>query len=96
MATAAAAQGICQTHITVAGGFNPSVGDSGGAQAGTRCHNQDRGPESPRAAAPHDRSSQAMPHFLRHAPAMCGRELGGASPRIYWMRRGCALRGNLP
>jgi hypothetical protein len=35
-------------------------------------HNQDRGPKSHHAAAPHDRSSQATPHFLPHAPAICG------------------------
>jgi hypothetical protein len=36
MAISGSRQGTCQTHITVAGGFNPSVGDSGGAQAGMR------------------------------------------------------------
>jgi hypothetical protein len=46
--------------------------------------------EEPRHAAIRGLYLEAMPHFVRHAPAMCGRELGGASPRIYWMRRGCA------
>jgi hypothetical protein len=70
MAISGSRQGTCQTTSSSQAASTRQSVTAVALKLARGSHNQDRGPESPHAAARHDRSSQATPHFLRHAPAI--------------------------